>query len=476
MARRKKLPLITDLEITDIAAEGKSIARYDNMVVFIPNLVPGDVADVQVVRKKKKYMEGFCTELKKESEIRTIPFCAHFGVCGGCKWQILSYEKQLYFKQKQVSDHLQRIGRVSLPEMNPILGSEQQQYYRNKLEYTFSSSRWLSDAEIKSGAEIDDRRALGFHLPGKFDRILDIDTCYLQNDLSNRIRNRIRDYTLQHDYTYFDHRSRTGLMRNLIIRNSNLGEWMVIVVFQYDEHEKIDPLINMLAVEFPDITSLMYVINPKLNDTINDLDIQLYSGRDHIIEELDGLKFRIGPKSFFQTNTSQALRLYRTALEFAELKGEELVYDLYTGTGTIANFISSHCKNVIGIENVGEAIKDAKVNSRINNIHNTQFFTGDIKDVLTPEFFTNYGRPDVIITDPPRAGMHPDVVKAIKESLPEIIVYISCNPATQARDIQLLSDVYHVNRVQPVDMFPQTHHVENIVRLDRIPVSVEKQG
>ena len=468
MGRRKNLPLIENLEITGFAAEGKSIARYNNLVVFVSSLVPGDEADVQIVRKRKKYLEGRTVKIIKKSNDRVTPFCSHFGMCGGCKWQILSYEKQLAFKQKQVADQLQRIAKTELPEISPIIGSKHQQYYRNKLEYTFSSSRWLSDEEIKSGTEIEDRRALGFHLPGKFDRVLPIETCYLQHDLSNEIRNRIREFTIQNDYEYYNQREHTGMMRNLIIRNTQKGEWMVIIIFAHDDPEKIESLMSMVASEFPSITSLLYVINTKKNDTINDQDILLFAGRDHIFENLGELTFKIGPKSFFQTNSLQAFELYKTALRFAYLKGEETLYDLYTGTGTIANFVASHCKKVVGIENVPDAIADARINSEINKIKNTEFIAGDIKDTLTPEFVEKYGHPEVIITDPPRAGMHEDVVKTIIETAPERIVYISCNPATQARDIQLMSQGYKVTAIQPVDMFPHTHHVENVIRLDRI--------
>ncbi len=468
MGRRKKLPVIEDLEITDFAAEGKSLARFNNIVVFVQGMVPGDIADIQITRQRKKYMEGYAVKLKKESDDRMVPFCSHFGTCGGCKWQILAYEKQLMYKQQQVSDHLHRIAKVSVPEIKPIIGSQNQQFYRNKLEYTFSSSRWLNDEEIKSGVEFIDRRALGFHLPGKFDRILNIDKCYLQHDFSNQIRNKVREFTIENNYDYYNQRSNSGLMRNLIIRNSGMGEWMVIVVFQNDDRDKIIPLMNLLKSEFPSITSLLYVINPKLNDTINDLEIHLYSGRDHIFEKLNGLIFKIGPKSFFQTNTAQTLELYKLALKFAKLNGNEFVYDLYTGTGTIANFIAPHCKKVIGIESIPDAIENARINSEINKIKNTSFIVGDIKDVLNQDFFTKYGLPEVIITDPPRMGMHANVVEAIIEAAPKRIVYISCNPATQARDIQLLGDNYEVNIVQPVDMFPHTHHVENVVRLDRV--------
>jgi 23S rRNA (uracil1939-C5)-methyltransferase len=467
VARKKKLPLLEDILITDIAAEGNSIAKIDDMVTFIPGLIPGDVVDVQITRKRRNYMEGFAVQLKKESKFRIEPFCPHFGICGGCRWQNLPYEKQLYYKQKQVSDALERIAKADFPEILPILGSERQQYYRNKLEFTFSNSRWLSNDEIKSEAEINDRRALGFHIPGKFDRVLDIDQCYLQDERANSIRNEVRRFTLEHSYTYYHHRENQGLMRNLIIRNTELGEWMVIVVFEQDDKQKIGALLEHVHQTFPFITSLLYVINPKVNDTILDLEITLYAGRDHIFEQLNGLRFKIGPKSFFQTNTTQTVKLYSTVLQFASLTGNEIVYDLYTGTGTIANFIAGNCNKVVGIESVEEAINDAAINSTLNNIRNTTFIAGDIKDTLTQELLNLHGKPDVIITDPPRAGMHKTVIQSILETLPERIVYVSCNPATQARDINLLGTHYKVMAVQPVDMFPHTYHVENVVQMAR---------
>ena len=465
MGRKKKLPLLENIEITDIAAEGKALARVGDMVVFVPGLVPGDVADVQINRKRKNYMEGFVVKLQKPSAIRVDPVCSHFGVCGGCKWQHLPYEKQLFYKQKQVEDNLQRIGKIDLPQINQIVGSHLQYEYRNKLEYTFSATRWLSDEEIQSGQEIDDRRALGFHIPGKFDRILAIEKCHLQQDLSNQIRNSVKEFTFRKNYSYYHQRNNEGFMRNLIVRNTSLGEWMVIVVFNADEESLIRDLMDHLCKNFPEITSLQYVINPKVNDTIHDLEVFLYAGKDHIFEELDGLRFKIGPKSFFQTNSKQTLELYRITKAFAELKGDEVVYDLYTGTGTIANYLAKSCKKVVGIENVEAAITDAKINAEINGIENTVFFAGDMKDVLNDSFIMENGPPDVIVTDPPRAGMHTDVVNVILGAMPRSIVYISCNPATQARDIQLLSDKYKVTKIQPVDMFPHTHHVENVVRL-----------
>ncbi|MBA7529806.1 23S rRNA (uracil-C(5))-methyltransferase RlmCD [subsurface metagenome] len=452
--------------IIDIADQGKAVGKADDAVVFVQGLVPGDIANVKVIRKRKNYMEGILIDLIRESDSRNQPFCQHFGVCGGCKWQNLSYDKQLYFKQKQVADNLQRIGQVEIPEIEPVIGSKKQQYYRNKLEYTFSNTRWLSDAEVRSENQFSDRRALGFHIAGKFDRILDIETCYLQNDLSNLIRNEVRAFTLSNNYSYYDQRQNQGLLRNLIIRNTEYGEWMVMLVFQYNEKNLIEKLLKHIESKFPELTSLLYVINPKVNDTIHDLDVLFFSGRDFVYEKLDDLKFKIGPKSFFQTNTFQALELYRKALHFAELKGTEIVYDLYTGAGTIANFVASHCKKVIGLDYIEEAIQDANVNSELNGITNTGFFTGDIKDLLNEDFIKQNGMPDVIITDPPRAGMHNDVVQSILNIQPGRIVYISCNPATQSRDIKLLSIKYKLTAIQPVDMFPHTHHVENIVRLD----------
>jgi 23S rRNA (uracil1939-C5)-methyltransferase len=465
VGRKKRLPLLENIEIESFAAEGKSLARVENMVLFVPGLVPGDIADIQVRRKRKNFMEGFVVELKKPSPLRIKAKCSHFGTCGGCKWQHLSYAKQLEFKQQQVADNLQRIGRVELPEIKPIIGSDKQFCYRNKLEYTFSQIRWLSDDEIQHEEEITDRCGLGFHIPGKFDRILNIDTCYLQDDLSNEIRNAVRKYTLAGDYSYYHQRNNDGLMRNLIIRNSTLAEWMVILVFGSNDRNRIDPLMEHVKNNFPGLTSLMYVINTKVNDTIHDQDVLLYSGRDHIFEELSGLRFKIGPKSFFQTNSAQAEKLYAIIKSMAGLSGSEVVYDLYTGTGTIAACIAGSCRKVIGIEYVGEAIADADVNSGLNGIGNTVFLAGDIKDVLNNDFLERHGRPEVIITDPPRAGMHADVVKMIGRAGPEKIIYVSCNPATQARDVQLLADLYTIDWVQPVDMFPHTHHVENVIRL-----------
>ena len=453
--------------ITDVAAEGKALARVNDLVVFVPYVVPGDVVDLQVRRKKHNYAEAEAVKFHEYSEKRAVPFCEHYGVCGGCVWQILPYSEQLKYKQKQVVDALTRIGHVELPEISPIIGSEKTQCYRNKLEFTFSNKRWLTREEVASGVDFE-RNAVGFHITGAFDKVLPIEKCWLQDDICNQIRNAIRDYALEHGYTFIDLRQHTGMMRNLVIRTASTGELMVIVVARVEgaeERDKFLALMEYVKQTFPQITSLQYVINNKVNDSIGDLDVELYSGRDHIFEEMEGLRFKIGPKSFYQTNSEQAYQLYKVARGFAQLSGNELVYDLYTGTGTIANFVSRQARQVIGIEYVPEAIEDAKVNSAVNGIENTLFYAGDMKDILTDDFIAEHGRPDVIITDPPRAGMHPDVINVILNAAPQRIVYVSCNPATQARDLQLLDVKYKVEAVQPVDMFPQTHHVENVVLL-----------
>ncbi|WP_283687431.1 23S rRNA (uracil(1939)-C(5))-methyltransferase RlmD [Dysgonomonas sp. Marseille-Q5470] len=466
MARKKKeLPLIENVEIIDVAAEGKAIAKVDDLVVFIPYVVPGDVIDLQITRKKNKYAEGKPVRFISYSPNRTEAFCEHFGICGGCKWQVLPYAEQLKYKQKQVEDNLTRIGKIELPDIHHILGSEKTQFYRNKLEFTFSNKKWLTLEQINSGESFDNMNALGFHIPGMFDKVLDIDKCWLQEDISNQIRNFIRQYCYDKNYTFFDLRNRGGLMRNLIVRTSTTGELMVIVVFYDDEKEQQEDLLTAVATQFPQITSLLYIVNQKANDTITDQDVLVWKGNDCIYEEMEGLKFKIGPKSFYQTNSEQAYNLYKIARDFANLSGDELVYDLYTGTGTIANFVASKAKKVVGIEYVEDAILDARVNSQINKIDNTLFYAGDMKDILTQDFINEHGRPDVIITDPPRAGMHDDVIKTILFAEPDRIVYVSCNPATQARDLSLLDEKYKVERVQPVDMFPHTHHVENVVLL-----------
>lgn len=464
MARRKK-PLLEKVEITAIGSEGKALGRVDDKVVFVPMLVPGDVVDIQVTRKRKNFMEGYVVKQHKYSELRQEPVCSHFGVCGGCKWQHLPYEKQLQFKQQQVIDNFTRIGKFDFPEIRPIIGSDNEYYYRNKLEYTFSNRRWLTEKEINSGGNIENRKALGFHIPGMFDRVLDIGKCYLQNDLSNEIRNSIKEYALADNLDFYDSKEHKGFLRTLVIRTASGGECMVILNLGYEDRPGREALLAFIRDSFPEISSLMYVINDKLNDTFDDLDVKLYAGRDHIIETIGDLKYRIGPKSFFQTNTRQAEKLYSTAADFAGLKGEELVYDLYTGTGSIASYVAGRCRKVIGLEYVRDAVGDAKINSQINGIGNTEFYSGDIRDMLNEEFIEMHGRPDVIITDPPRAGMHESVVKALLETGAEKIVYVSCNPATQARDIALLTEKYEVAAVQPVDMFPQTHHVENVALL-----------
>ena len=470
MARKKKpLPILENIQITDCVAEGKSLARVNDMVVFVPFCVPGDIVDLQVRKKRHSYMEAEVIRFVEKSAVREEPFCEHFGVCGGCKWQNLPYDKQLEMKQRQVYEQLTRIGKVELPEFMPILGSRKIREYRNKLEFGCSNKRWMTREEIASGEPAGEMRAIGFHITGAFDKILPIHNCHLMDGLQNEIRNFIYQYAIDNDLTFFDLRQQTGLLRDVMVRNSNTGEWMVLVQFHYDEEgdrERSLQLMEALADRFPQITSLLYVDNQKCNDTFGDLELTLYKGNDHIFEIMEGLRFKVGPKSFYQTNTDQAYHLYSVARQFAGLTGEEVVYDLYTGTGTIANFVARSAKKVVGIEYVPEAIEDAKVNSDINGIGNTLFFAGDMKDILTDEFIAGHGRPDVIITDPPRAGMHPDVVETILRAKPRRIVYVSCNPATQARDLQLLDRLYKVVAVQPVDMFPHTPHVENVVALE----------
>ena len=456
--------------ITDVAAEGKALARVDDMVVFVPYVVPGDVVDLQVKRKKHNYAEAVAVKFHECSPLRREPFCKHFGICGGCKWQCLEYEEQLRYKQKQVTDNLTRIGKIELPEISPILGSEQTREYRNKLEFTFSNKRWLTQEEVERDVRYDQMNAVGFHIPGAFDKVLAIDECHLMDDICNRIRNGVRDYAYEHGYTFFDLRSQEGMLRNMMIRVVDEGPGLMVVmqfkIVDPAEEALMKQLLQYMADTWPEITSLMYVINNKCNDTIGDLPVYTFKGEDHIIEQMEGLKFKVGPKSFYQTNSRQAYNLYKVAREFAGLTGNELVYDLYTGTGTIANFVSRQARQVIGIEYVPEAIEDAKVNSAINGIDNTLFFAGDMKDILNQGFINRYGRPDVIITDPPRAGMHGDVIDTVLFAEPKRIVYVSCNPATQARDVSLLDVKYRVTRVQPVDMFPHTHHVENVLLLE----------
>lgn len=464
MGRGKK-PLLENIEIKKIAAEGKSIAYVEDKVLFVPNTIPGDVVDVQVTRKRKSFLEGFVTKIHQYSDLRIEPACAHFGICGGCKWQNLPYEKQLEFKQQEIVENLQRIGKVKSLNVYPIIGSARTFNYRNKLEFTFSSKRFLTRDEIGTSADIERTPALGFHVPGLFDKVVDIEHCHLQGEPSNEIRNFIKEYALSRQLSFYNIREQQGFLRTLIIRTASTSEVMVIVAFGHEDTQNREALLEAVKKQFPQITSLMYVINEKLNDSLTDQEIICYHGQDHIFETMEGLKFKIGPKSFYQTNSEQAYNLYYKTRELAGLTGNETVYDLYTGTGTIANFIARQARKVVGIEYVPEAIEDAKVNSEINGIGNTSFFAGDMKDVLNSDFIARHGQPDVIITDPPRAGMHPDVVQTILNAAPAKIVYVSCNSATQARDLQLMSDAYEVVAVQPVDMFPHTHHVENIVLL-----------
>ena len=476
MARNKKpLPLLEGVTIEAVAAEGKCLFHWDELVVFVPFCVPGDVCDIQIRRKKHSFAEGEVVRFIKYSNVRATPFCQHFGACGGCKWQNLPYEEQLKFKQKQVHDQLTRIGKVELPEFRPILGSVKTQEYRNKLDFGCANKRYLTKEEIATlpndeSQSLKDAPAIGFHITGAFDKILPIEKCWLMDDLHNRIRNEVRDYAVEHNLSFFDLRAQKGLLRDVIIRNSATGEWMVIFQFHYDEtggEKEAKALLQHIADKFQEISSLMYLDNQKCNDTIGDQEILVFKGNDHIFETMEDLKFKVGPKSFYQTNTEQAYHLYSVARDFAALSGSEVVYDLYTGTGTIANFVARQARQVIGIEYVPEAIEDAKINSEINHIDNTLFYAGDMKDILTDEFIAEHGRPDVIITDPPRAGMHPDVVKTILRAAPKRIVYVSCNPATQARDLQDLDAQYKVLAVQPVDMFPHTPHVENVVLLEQ---------
>jgi 23S rRNA (uracil1939-C5)-methyltransferase len=466
VGKRNNPLLLERVTITDIGAEGNAVARVDNLVVFVPMLIPGDVADIRIIRKRKKYLEGIPVRFHEYSKDRIEPVCAHFGICGGCKWQHLPYNLQLKYKEKQVKDNLTRIGKTELPEINPILRSTDQYLYRNKLEYTFSDRRWLLHEEVHSGVEIKNENALGFHIPGVFDKVLNISQCHLQPEPTNHIRNSVHEYARNNRLSYFNIKEQKGYLRNLIIRNSLDGEVMVIVVFYYEDATLRVGLLDFLHEKFPQIRSLMYIINSKRNDSLGDQEAILYIGEDHLVETMHGLRFRISPKSFYQTNTKQASVLYGVVRDFAGLTGKELVYDLYTGTGTIANWLAGSALRVIGMEYVKEAVADAEANSLINSIANTKFFAGDIKDLLSPEFIAENGNPDLIITDPPRAGMHEDVVKAIISASPARIVYVSCNPATQARDIQMLSEKYSVEAVQPVDMFPQTHHVENVVLLN----------
>ena len=466
MSRKKKeLPLLENVEIIDVAAEGNSLARVNDFVVFVPFGAPGDVADVKIDRRKRSYAEGHIERLTRPSDIRVEPRCEHFTLCGGCRWQHLPYSFQLDCKQRQVKDAMERIAKVEIPEITPILGSENIYEYRNKMEYTFSNKKWLTFDQLRSGEEFPDRDAAGFHISGAFDKVLDINRCHLQDDFGNRLRLFIKQFGKEHGYTFYDLRNQCGFLRTLVIRIASTGQIMAVMVFGEDDREKIETLLSAVAAEFPEITSLLYVVNTKVNDTIGDQEVIVYSGKPYIEEEMEGLKFRVGPKSFYQTNSRQAYHLYSVARDFAGLTGDELVYDLYTGTGTIACFVARDCRHVVGIEYVPEAIEDAKVNASINGLDNTEFYAGDMKNVLTADFIAGHGRPDVMIVDPPRAGMHEDVVKVIMEASPRRIVYVSCNPATQARDLALLDPMYKVEAIQPVDMFPHTAHVENVVKL-----------
>ena len=469
MGRKKTDKIVFEnITVLDAGAKGVSVAKApDGRVIFIPNVVPGDVVDIQTIKKKRAYYEGKAVKFHEFSQHRIDPVCTHFGSCGGCKWQNMTYSQQLFYKNQEVYNNLKRIGKIDLPEFEPILGSEKQLFYRNKMEFSFSNSRWMTDEEIQSGNELDNKNALGFHIPRMWDKILDINHCSLQEDPSNDIRNEIRDFANKHDLTFFNPRNHEGLLRTLMIRTASTGEIMVLIQFYEDDKQKREMLLDFLAERFPEITSLQYVINSKANDTLYDQEIILYKGRDYILEEMEGLKFSINAKSFYQTNSAQAYELYSITREFAGLTGNELVYDLYTGTGTIAQFVSKKARKVIGVEAVPEAIADAKENAKRNNITNCEFFVGDMKVVFNDEFIAKHGRPDVIITDPPRDGMHKDVVYQILQIAPHKVVYVSCNSATQARDLALMDEKYEVTRVRPVDMFPQTHHVENVVLLEK---------
>jgi len=469
MGRRNQRIILKNLEVIDAGAKGKAVARNsDGVVVFVDNAVPGDVITVQTNKKKKSFYEGTAISFEKLSERRTNPVCSHFGTCGGCKWQNMAYEHQLYFKQKEVENNLKRLGGLNLPEVSPILGSAKSYFYRNKMEFSFSHNKWLTKEQIESDEVIDNRNALGFHIPGMWDKILDLDKCYLQGDPSNDIRNFIKQKGQELNMPFFNTREQSGLLRTLMIRTSSIGELMVLIQFYQEDSEKRVQLLDAILEAFPQTTSLLYVINSKANDTLYDQDIYCYAGRDHIFEEMEGLKFKINAKSFYQTNSEQAYELYKVTREFAGLTGNEVVYDLYTGTGTIAQFVASKAKKVVGIEAVPDAITAAKENAQRNGIENTEFFVGDMKNIFNETFISENGVPDVVITDPPRDGMHQNVVNQLLQLGPERIVYVSCNSATQARDLALMKDNYRISKVQPVDMFPQTHHVENVVLLEKL--------
>jgi 23S rRNA (uracil1939-C5)-methyltransferase len=468
MAKKNTPKIVFDhIQVLDAGAKGVSVAKApDGKVIFIPNVVPGDVVDVQTFKKRKAYYEGKAVKFHEYSQHRVEPICEHFGVCGGCKWQNMNYSQQLHYKQNEVYNHLLRIGKIELPEFEPILGSQKQFFYRNKMEFSFSNSRWLTEKEIDSDEDLGNRNALGFHIPKMWDKILDINKCHLQEDPSNAIRNEIRAFANENNLTFFNPRNHEGLLRTLMIRTASTGEIMVLIQFFENDKPNRELVLNHIYEKFPQITSLQYVVNNKANDTIYDQNIQLFKGRDYILEEMEGLKFSINAKSFYQTNSDQAYELYKITRDFAGLSGNEIVYDLYTGTGTIAQFVSKNAKKVIGVESVPEAIVDAKANAVRNEITNCEFYVGDMKVVFNESFIAQHGKPDVIITDPPRDGMHKDVIEQIMNIQPEKIVYVSCNSATQARDLALMDEKYKVTRVRPVDMFPQTHHVENVVLLE----------
>ena len=465
--KNKAREIIENVAVIDIADDGRAVGKVNDLVVFISHAIPGDIVDVSITRKRKSYVEGVPERFGEYSKWRVEPFCNSFPVCGGCKWQDFDYQQQLVFKQKNVLDCFKRIGKLEFPDILPILPAEPTMYYRNKLEFTFSANRWLTDEEIQSGEELNKRDALGFHIPDRFDKVLDIEHCYLQPHPSNAIRTEIRDFAIQENMPFYDLRNHQGYLRTLLIRTSSTGEVMVIVCFKYEDAEMQEKLLNFIWKRFPEMSSLMYVINPKLNDSFADLDVKTYKGKSYIMEEMEGQRFKIGPKSFYQTNSWQAYKLYQIVRNFAELTGKETVYDLYTGTGTIANFLAKKAKKVIGVEYVSEAIEDAMHNSHINGITNSTFIAGDMKDVLNFDFILKYGTPDVMILDPPRAGIHTKVVDAILLAKPRTVVYVSCNPSSQARDLALIDEFYKITAVQPVDMFPHTHHVENVVKLER---------
>ncbi len=466
MSKIKKNFVLEGLEIIDTSTDGKAIAKHDNLVVFIDGAIPGDIVDVMVHRKKNSYAEGKAIKLITPSPYRVEPKCEHFGTCGGCKWQSLEYDRQLYFKQKYVTDAFTRIGKLEFEEINPIIGNKEPYFYRNKLEFSFSNKKWLTNEEIKNDVEIENKNGLGFHIPGLFDKILDINNCYLQAEPSNSIRMAIREYAFKNNLTFFDIRNKTGFLRTVMIRTTSTKQVMVVLSMFENREEEMHELCSYLKEKFPSITSLLYTFNPKGNDTIQDLEIKTFHGKNHIVEEMEGLKFNISAKSFYQTNSEQAYELYKITRECAQLKDTDIMYDLYTGTGTIANFVAKSCKKVIGIEYIEAAVADAFRNSEANQISNTFFVAGDMKDIFTYEFVNTHGNPDVIITDPPRAGMAPEVIQVMLNLKPKRIVYVSCNPSTQARDLALMEDKYKIVRVQPVDMFPQTAHVENVVLLE----------